>query len=216
MIELELVPVTLGRRPGRVTNAVLRAGLCGGLAIASAGCSITGGAQGSRMLHHGTDFNPSERGTALGFAYGGRAHSTKYKPLMAGIEGYVGKEVDEGIEPDTTLRRSTALIGVSKLPLAGGRIGYEGAFTITIGSVPVNDNVFTTFGAGLRGAPVFRLWTPFSEPCEDAPYAATSLLFVPELGFTTYVPRGDDARIQTEGQLVLSFWMHGWSSLIDL
>lgn len=187
--------------------AVVSGALC-----ACLGCSITASGQYGRTASLGNRVLPEGQGNEWGLAYGSRVHPRKYAPLAIGVEGMIGANTRH----DGALRRFTALVGLSQLPVGvQSRFGYEGFFTLSSGGYAVDGSAPVTQGAGFRFGAPFRLFTPFAKPCVDSPFAAVTVLLAPEFGLQVQRPTvTDDVPIQAYFMLSLRF--HGWSTLLDL
>ncbi len=187
----------------------MRAGAALVAALGSAGCATLpplaagGGWRTTHVLSDGTETTPGERTLASGFAVEARSYPSLTEDL-ANERFYVGAEESLGTELGTgccDLWRVGAFSGFVVTPVrpAGRWLGWEVTVPVlTLGRVPVRDDIPTAVGAGARTAVLWKL--PFwRDECDLHSLVSYRTFVVGEVGLTGFVPlQGSEIRMQTE------------------
>ena len=184
-----------------------------------AGCSVAASGQLSRIVYDadnpaGARALPDERSLNRGVMFGGRLHLPQTKPVVFGGETALLNEAGEAC----CQWRVNLLAGLSSLPIDSPQLlGAEAFAAATFTSLPVDSENVAALGLGPRfGFPLGLPFLRWGLPCPDDPYATLSVLIVPELGMTAFLPvDGPNRELQLETQAFLSVRVHGWTGLIE-
>jgi len=193
--------------------------LAGSSAALLGGCSVAASGQLSRVVYDadnpaGQRYLPDERSLNRGVMFGGRLHLPQTKPIVLGGETAL---LNESGAPCCQWRVNL-LAGVSSLPIERPElVGAEAFAAATFTSLPVDADNVAAFGIGPRfGFPIGLPFLRWGLPCEDDPYATLSILIVPEVGASAFLPvDGPNRELQLETQAFLSVRVHGWTGLIE-